>query len=42
VLTDREMVESVARPLVAADDRIRELVPFESPPFDVAARDALS
>jgi uncharacterized protein YbjT (DUF2867 family) len=38
----RPLVEGLRNRTVAADDRIRELVPFEPTPFDVAARDALN
>ena len=37
----RPLVEGLRNATVARDDSIRELVPFELTPFDVAARDAL-
>jgi uncharacterized protein YbjT (DUF2867 family) len=37
----RPLVEGLRNPTVAADDRIRSLVPFELTGFDDAARDAL-
>ncbi|HET9324574.1 MAG TPA: NAD(P)H-binding protein [Gaiellaceae bacterium] len=37
----RPLVEGLRNPTVAADERIRELVPFELTPFDEAARQAL-
>ena len=37
----RPLIEGLRNPTVAADDRIRDLVPFELTPFDDAARAAL-
>ena len=37
----RPLIEGLRTETVAHDDRIRELVPFELTPFDVAVRDAL-
>jgi hypothetical protein len=37
----RPLVEGLRNPTVAADDRIRSLVPFEPTSFDAAAREAL-
>jgi uncharacterized protein YbjT (DUF2867 family) len=37
----RPLIEGLRNPTVAADDRIRSLVPFEPTPFEVAARAAL-
>lgn len=37
----RPLIEGLRNPTVAADARLRELVPFEPTPFDEAARDAL-
>jgi uncharacterized protein YbjT (DUF2867 family) len=37
----RPLVEGLKNPTIAREERIRELVPFELTPFDVAARGAL-
>jgi uncharacterized protein YbjT (DUF2867 family) len=37
----RPLIDGLRNPTVARDDRIRELVPSPSTPFDAAARDAL-
>jgi hypothetical protein len=38
----RPLVEGLRNPTVARDDRIRELLPRDLIPFDVAAREALA
>jgi uncharacterized protein YbjT (DUF2867 family) len=38
----RPLIEGLRNPTVAREERLRELVPFELTPFDVAARDALA
>jgi uncharacterized protein YbjT (DUF2867 family) len=38
----RPLVDGLSTPTVAADDRIRTLVPIEPTPFDRAVRDALA
>ena len=38
----RPLVEGLRNPTIAREERIRELLPFELTPFDVAAREALA
>jgi hypothetical protein len=38
----RPLVEGLRNPTVAREERLRELVPFELTPFDVAAQEALA
>ena len=38
----RPLIEGLRNPTVAREQRLRELVPFELTPFDVATREALA
>jgi len=38
----RPLIEGLRNPTIAREERLRELVPFELTPFDVAAREALA